>query len=126
MSIFWLGGPKEVVPQDRITKEMYEDRYFLPGVIHGGNDYVIRVYLNDVGYEGDPDEFVIEYLTRDLVLKADKEDPSHDRIFNEILTCECENFVCYNDGSGDFATLIVVWDRSVVLSNADLVKWAKC
>ncbi len=44
MSIFWIGGPEGViVPMDQINATE-EDRYFLPGVIHGGEDYLIQVY----------------------------------------------------------------------------------
>lgn len=125
MSIFWIGGPNKIIPDDEIRPEMYEDRIFLPGVIHGGEDYLIRVYLNDVRSEGEPDEFVAEYLTRSLILKAHDEDPSHEWPFEEILTCEAENFACYNDGSGDFASLVEAWPEAVVMSNADLVDWAK-
>ena len=125
MSIFWLDGPKEVVSDAKIKKEMFEDRIFLPGIIHGGKDYLIRVYINDVGYEDEPDEFIAEYLTKDLILKAHVEDPSHESIFNEILVEEAENFACHNDGSGEFATLVEAWPEAIVMSNDDLVNWAK-
>ena len=124
MSIFWLGGPEKIVSEEKIKREMYEERIFLPGIIHGGENYLIRVYLNDVGYEGDPDEFIVEYLTRDLILKAHEADPSHTSIFNEIIIDEAENFVCSNDGSGEFAALVDVWPKAVQLSNDDIVCWA--
>lgn len=125
MSIFWLGGSERIVPDTEIKKEMFQDRIFLPGIIHGGEDYLIRVYINDVGYEDEPDEFIAEYLTRDLILKAHKEDPSHEQVFNEVLLDEAENFACYNDGSGEFATLVEAWPEAIEMSNSDLVDWAE-
>lgn len=125
MSIFWIGGPNKIVPEEKIIKEMFEDRFFLPGIIHGGEDYLIRVYLNDVGYEDEPDEFIVEYLTRDLISRAHKADPSHSQIFNEILLEEVENFTCRNDGSGEFAALVEVWPKAISMTNDDLVRWAK-
>ena len=125
MSIFWLGGEEKIVPDEEIKKEMYEDRIFVPGIIHGGDDYLIRVYLNDVCNEGDPDEFIVEYLTRDLILEAHEEDPDHADVFYSRLLEGAENFACYNDGSGDFATLIEVWPKSIKMSNSDLVDWAE-
>lgn len=123
--MFWLGGEKRIVPEEELKPEMYEDRIFLPGVIHGGEDYLVRVYLNDVANEGDPDQFVIEYLTKSLILKAYREDPDKEWPFNETLTCEAENYCCYNDGSGDFASLVEAWPQSVIMSNSDLVDWAR-
>ena len=124
MSIFWLGGKNEIIPPEQIKQEMFEDRIFLPGVIHGGEDYLIRVYLNDICNENDTEEFIVEYLTKDLIRKAHQEDPTHGDLFYATLLSEAENFACYNDGSGDFASLIEDWPKSVIMSNSDLVNWA--
>ena len=125
MSIFWLGGPQVIVPDDQIRPEMYEDMYFLPGVIHGGKDYLIRVYLNDVCEKGEPEEFTVEYITKELILKAYEEDPSLEGTFYQTLACEAEQFGCYNDASGDFAALIEAWPKAVYLPKSQLVAWAK-
>jgi len=124
MSIFWLGGPERIVADRELRPEMFEDRFFLPGLIHGDEDTLIRVYLNDVWNEGDPDQFVVELLSRTLILEAHKLDPSHGQIFSEKLVEEAENFACLNDGTGDFATLVEVWPKAVVMSNQDMVDWA--
>lgn len=124
MSIFWIGGPNVVIPENEITREMYDDRYFMPGIIHGDEDTIIRVYLNDAVGENDPDEFIVEHLTKDLILKAHTADPTHQEFFEETLSTEAENFACYNDASGDFATLWAEWPKAVAMTNDELVKWA--
>ncbi len=124
MSIFWLGGPMVIIPDKEITREMYDDRYFLPGIIHGDEDTIIRVYLNDAVGENDPDEFIVEHLTKDLILKAHTADPTHQEFFEEILSAEAENFACYNDASGDFATLWSEWPKAVTMTGDELAKWA--
>lgn len=123
MSIFHIGGPKRIVPKDEIKQEMYEDRYFLPGDIHGG-DYLIRIYLNDAVAEDDPDEFITEYITAELIKEAYAKDPEGGDVFNSVTYEGAENFACYNDGSGDFASLIEEWPHAIVMSNSDLVDWA--
>ncbi|MBP3899085.1 MAG: hypothetical protein J6D57_14790 [Mogibacterium sp.] len=125
MSMFWIGGPDRTVKPSELKPEMFEDRYFLPGIIHGGEDYLIRVYLNDACGEEDPEEFCIEYLSKDLILKAHNEDPSHEGSFNQTLSCEAECFGCYNDASGDFASLVEAWDEAVYLTKSQLVAWAE-
>ena len=125
MSIFWLGGPNVVIPDNEIKHEMYEDRYFKPGIIHGDEDTIIRVYLNDAVGENDPDEFIAEYLTKELIHKAHTADPMHQELFGEILAAKAENFACYNDASGDFATLWAEWPKAAALTNDELAKWAE-
>lgn len=127
MSIFWLGGAPEKVSQDKIIPDMFEDRYFLPGVIHGGEDYLIRAYLNDAHCESenDVDQFEIDYITRDLILKAKAEDLSLGDDFYQILF-EAENFCCENDGkSGEFAEIIRTWHESIYMTRTELVNWAE-
>lgn len=125
MSIFWLGGPNVVIPDNEIKREMYEDRYFKPGIIHGDEDTIIRVYLNDAVGENDPDEFIVEHFTKELIQKAHTADPMHQDLFGEILATEAENFACYNDASGDFATLWAEWPKAAALTNDELAKWAE-
>ena len=120
--MLWLGGPKKVVPSQDMCSEMYEDRIFLPGVIHGG-DYLVWVYLNDACEDGD--EFIVAYLTKELILEAHKEDPEDDELFYEYLLEGAETFSCRNDGSGDFAAIVEAWPETVEMSNEDLVDWAK-
>lgn len=124
MSIFWLGGSKRIVPAKEILPAMYQDRYFLPGVIHGGEDYVINVYLNDAKETGEPEQFEVNYFTKDLIMKAHEEDPTHGEAFLETLLTECESFACDNDGDESFAGIIEAWPESISMSNSDLVSWA--
>lgn len=126
MSIFWLGGEEKIVPNDEIRQEMCEDRYFLPGIIHGG-DYLINIYLNDSmsGEEDDPMQFEINYFTRELILAAHELDPLHGETFEQTLLCRCESFGCRNDGKGGFAELVECWPQSIAMRNSDIVEWAK-
>ena len=77
MSIFCLGGTEEIVPEDELLLEMCTDRYFKPGVIHGG-DYLIRVFMHD-------DVFEVEYITKDLIEKAWEQDPGCGERFEEVI-----------------------------------------
>ena len=122
MSMFWLGGPKKVVSPEDIYSKMYEDRIFLPGVIHGG-DYLVWVYLNDACEDGD--EFIVSYITKELILEAHQEDPEDGELFYEYLLDEAETFTCRNDGSGDFAAIVEAWPEAVEMDNSELVDWAK-
>ena len=130
MSIFWLGNDESVkVPPEKLLPEMWEDRYFLPGTIHGGEDYVIRVYLNDAHSESpeynDHDQFEVEYISRDLILEAYKEDPTCGDIFNEILAEGLESFAVPNDGKHDFGAIFDSWNESIPFTmNKELVLWA--
>ena len=119
MSIFWLGGKEERIPHKKLKPEMYEDRIFHPGIIHGG-DYLIRVYLNDASED---DMFAVDYLTRELILQAHKEDPSDGEAFNDIINCRAENFSCEN-GSGEFNEIFSHWDQTIPMTNSQLVLWA--
>ena len=128
MSIFSIGGRPEKVPQDAILEDMMQDRYFLPGTIHGGEDYLVRVYLNDAHSEdsesSDHDQFEIDYITRDLITQAQEEDHSLGDEFYQILF-RAENFCCPNDGESDFASIIEAWPESVYMTHSELVKWAE-
>ena len=128
MSLFWLGGKPEKVSPDRLLPEMFEDRYFLPDTIHGDSDYVIRVYLNDAHSESpeykDHDQFEAEYIDRDLILKAYRNDPTCGTVFSDILAEGLESFGIPNDGGHDFNEIFNTWNESVPLTNRELVAWA--
>ena len=126
MSIFWLGGAKRFVREEEILPFIYEERFFLPGVIHGGKDYVVNVYLYWAEQGENEGCWAVEvnYYTTALILKAHKADPTHTDYFSDILSSECERFVVENDGTGDFAELTEAWSQSVRMDNDALVKWA--
>lgn len=120
MSIFNLGGTPEMVPEEKLTKDMESDRYFLPGVIHGGEDYVINVYLNT---DSDPVSFEVSYFTKDLIKEAFEKHPKCGFDFFQHLLSESESFGCYN-GTGDFAELVKAWPKATYMTHTELVKWA--
>lgn len=130
MSIFWLDStPIKVNPQI-LNEEMFEDRYFLPGKIHGGEDYLIRVYLNDAHYEAedgsDFDQFEVEYIPASLIIEADELDPLHGDAFRDHIAIHLESFGCPNDGeSGEFAAIVEAWPDAIPMTEQDLVDWAK-
>lgn len=125
MSIFWLNSGNTPVSGDSLFPEMHEDRYFLPGIIHGGTDYLIRVYLVDNGCL--PEQFDVSFISRDLILSAKGHDPSLGESFGCQLDECCINYGCYNEGDqcGDFRTLVANWPKSVEMSPEDLVGWAE-
>lgn len=126
MSIFYLGNsePKIVLPEE-ILPGMYEDRYFLPGVIHGGEEYLIRVYLNDAhSDEGDDHlQFEVDYITRSIIMEAKEEDPSLGDDFYQHLF-NAENFCCPNDGKSNFSDLVEEWPKAMYMTHSELVAWA--
>lgn len=126
MSTFWIGGPKRIVMPEELKAEMFEDRYFLPGAIHGGEDYLIRVYLNDAhcDSENDASQFEVEYIGRELIREAYAKDSSLGDEFNSYICSYMESFGCRNDGSGDFASLVEAWPEAVSMSDSDIVAWA--
>lgn len=128
MSFFCLvgGSAKEPYPEDKLKEEMWEDRYFKPGIIHGGEDYMIRVYLNDSHSESgdDHNQFEVEYIGADLILEAANADPSFGDVFNQMLCQELENF-CVPSTEIDFYELCKAWDESIPMTNNELVSWAQ-
>lgn len=129
MSIFWIGGPEGViVPEDEINATE-EDRYFMPGIIHGSEDYIIQVYYWSNGEGPAGDRIGAKYLWAASVLEWVKEAESEDGSFNhavfeELINNYAEEFVLENDGTGDFVTLNTVWDQALPLSYSDVIKWA--
>lgn len=133
MSTFYLGNPNpRIVSPEDLLPEMYEDRYFLPGVIHGGEDYLIRAYLNDSHAESgvysdeeftDHAQFEVDYITKDLIMEAKEIDPDlGDEFYQHLFGAEC--FGCANDGKSDFSALIDAWPKAMYLSHSELVDWA--
>ena len=130
MAIFWLGGPEGTIVQDSESNiSPDEDRYFLPGIIHGGDDYVIEAnaYNNDGGAENE--KIHIRYLYATDILewaKASLTDKGtlNEELFDECL-CETRNqFIVDNDGSGEYFSLNEVWDQSIPMSHSELILWA--
>ena len=118
------GGKCVIVPKEKLLPEMHEDRFFLPGIIHSGKDYLINVYLHD-NEEDEPDQFEVNYFTKGLILKAAQHDPSLGDNFWQYLICECETFECENDASGEFAALIEKWPDSIYMTHSELAEWAR-
>lgn len=128
MSFFCIVGGKASTPfpESELVKEMLEDRYFKPGIIHGGKDYLIRVYLNDSHAEtsDDHNQFEVDYITADLILAAADEDPTLGEKFNNIINDQLENF-CVTSMDKDFCVLANEWHKAVSMTNEDLLAWAK-
>lgn len=127
MSTFWLGGTPRKVPIEELSQEMYEDRFFMPGIIHGNEDVLICVCLNDSksGIGDDVDCFDVSYLTKSLILDAERRDPNRGDEFYDYLMSECENFGVYNDGGCDFPELVDAWKEGRRMTNYEICYWAK-
>lgn len=125
MSIFWLGGKEEIFPSEELEPMRGRIRYFRPGIIHGCEEHLIRVSLNEDRGEGYPEEFEVEYLWRDDILAAANEDPTLTDKFWDYLQEHAENFGAENDGTGDFYSLCEEWPKSVAMTAQELVRWAK-
>lgn len=129
MSVFWVGGPEGIiVPTDEINTTE-EDRYFLPGIIHGGENYIIQVWGWNSG-SGEKDECIgVKYLFATDILNWAKEaarDGSLDEeLFGELINEKAEEFTVGNDGTGDFVTINEVWDQSLTLSYNEVITWAR-
>lgn len=127
MSIFCLGTPPgRVIPVSEYNITMDEDRYFLPGIIHGGK-YLIQVYA----YSGDAyDKIEASYLTPDNIIRAKKEATDVDGSFNpdrftDALNEIVENFLCENKPNDPcFAVLNEQWANSKTMSPKEIIEWA--
>lgn len=128
MSLCWLGcdNPR-IVPKEELKEEMWSERFFLPGTVHESRNHLIRVYLSDAhgNEEGDPELLEIEYLTKNLILGAAREDPSLGEEFNNILNSDMEAFYCTNTGDDEFSTWIERWPEAIPMTNKELLAWAK-
>lgn len=130
MSIFWLGGPQGVIVPIKDIKATEEDRYFMPGIIHGGESYIIQVYGWSTGPRPEDERIAARYLFIDDILAWAKESSDsagildHD-VFEELINEKSEEFVVENDGSGEFVTLNNTWHQAIVLSYEEIVSWAQ-
>lgn len=130
MSIFWVGGPEGIIVPTADINTTEEERYFPPGIIHGGGDYIIQVYGWNAG-SGPKDERIgVRYLfARDVLewsAEAAKPTGSFDKeMFEELINEKSEEFVVDNDGSGDFFTLNSLWDKAFPWSFPEVISWAQ-
>ena len=69
-----FGNKGRVVKEEEHLPDMFKDRFFMPGILHGNEDMLYGVYLNDAkqGTEEDPDTFELAMITRDAILEAAK------------------------------------------------------
>ncbi len=130
MSIFWIGGPKGIiVPAEEIKFNPDEDRYFMPGAIHGSEDYIIQSYYWSNGEGSENDRIGIKYLYADSIVGWSKEAVDEhgvldEDVFAELINDNAEEFVVENDGTGDFVSLNEAWSKAFALSYRDIISWA--
>lgn len=98
MSVFSIGGPEGVILPSQELKTTEEDRYFMPGIIHGTEDYIIQAYYwsNAEGPEGD--RIGVKYLWAVSVLGWAKEATNADGSLNkdkftELINENAEEFI---------------------------------
>lgn len=119
-----FGSRGRIVKREELLPEMFEDRFFKPGVIHGNEDMLYGVYLNDAkaGTEDDPDTFELAMITRETILEAAKAPKGE---LKSIIWSESESFGCRNDGSSEFCTIVDEWEKSSEMTDDELIRWAK-
>lgn len=128
MSIFCIGtAPGRVIPVSEYNIIMEEDRFFLPGIIHGG-EYLIQAYA----YSGETcDKIEVSYLTPYDIISAQNEATAADDTFNpdkftDILNETAENFICENTPDDPcFAELNSQWANSKTMTPDEIIEWAK-
>lgn len=99
-----------------ITNEMYSEHFFMPNIIHGSEDIIASVCLND------EDNWIIEYISKDSIIKA-KDETMED--FYEALDEEAGVFIVEN-GTDYFKEMCELWTvYAEPMSKEDLVSWAK-
>lgn len=129
MSVFWLGNPTgEIVPKNEVKVTCDETRYFKPGILHGGEDYLLRVYW----YYQEEDEYPVaevQYLWKDEIRQFAKDAETNGNIdvslFEEEVSECCENFIVRNDGTAEFSILNDNWNKSIPMEIGELLEWAK-
>lgn len=119
-----FGSKGRVIKEEELLPEMFEDRFFLPGIIHGNEDMLYGVYLNDAkeGTAEDPDTFELVMITRETILEAAKAPKGE---FRQLIFAESESFGCCNDGSSEFSTIVDEWVKSSAMIDEQLICWAK-
>lgn len=127
--MFWLDGPNEIIPEERICMKEDENRYFVPGTIHGG-DYLIQAYYwcNDNRPQGDRIGLKYLYPTDILEWELQSRDATgvfQEDVFEELINEKAEEYIVENDGSGDFASLVKHWENSHAWSYEEALHWAK-
>lgn len=131
MSFFWIGGPEGViVPAAEIKFHADEDIYFLPGTIHGSEDYIIQAYYWSNGKWPEGDRIGIKYLYADSIMEwakeaVDEHGSLNHAVFEELINEHSEEFVVENDGTGDFVSLNDAWDKAFAWNYQDVIAWAR-
>lgn len=130
MSIFCVGGPEGIIVPTAQINTAEEDRYFLPGIIHGGEDYIIQVWGWNAGSDEQGERIGAKYLFATDILDWAKEATGengclNEEIFAELINERAEEFVVENDGTGDFVTLNSVWDKALPWNYAEVIAWAE-
>lgn len=130
MSIFWIGGPEGIIVPTENIKATEDDRYFMPGILHGTEDYILQSYYWSNGEGPENDRIGIKYLWASSVLEwaqeaTNKDGSLNEAIFAELINEHAEEFVVENDGTGDFVSINEVWDQALALSYTDVIAWAQ-
>lgn len=130
MSIFCVGGPEGIIVSNDELRTTEEDRYFLPGIIHGGESYIVQVW--GWNNEGTPEgeRIGVKYLFASDILTWAERATSSDgtfssEIFEDFLNENAEEFVVMNDGTGDFVTLNEEWNQALSWDYKDVISWAQ-
>lgn len=131
MSIFDLNGPKKIVANEEI-QITEENRYFFPGIIHGGGKYVIQAYGWDVGDRPEDKRVEVKYLYAEDIVELAKRYTWKEGYLNEegfkegfkVLEEEAESFLVENDGEGGYYTLNQMWEKAESEDYEKLTKWA--
>lgn len=132
MSIFSIGTPNgRVLNEKEIVSCTEEDMYFVPGVIHGGEDYLIQAHGYSVGERPEDHRIELKYLfdhqIEEWKAKATRDDGSlEESIFEECILTEAETFIVDNDGATtDFEELNNCWDFANNWNYTDVISWAE-
>lgn len=131
MSIFSIGGHQGIIVEAADLKPIEDDdRYFMPGIIHGGEDYIIQAYYwsNDEGPAGD--RIGARYLYASDILDWANEASTvsgslDEERFTELINAKSEEFVVLNNGTGDFVSLNDCWAQARPLSYQEIISWAE-
>lgn len=131
MSIFDLNGPKKIVANEEI-QITEEKRYFFPGIIYGGEKFVIQAYGWDVGDRPEDKRVEVKYLYAEDIVELAKRYTWKEGYLNEegfkegfkVLEEEAVSFLVENDGEGGYYTLNQMWEKAEPEDYEKLTKWA--